>query len=131
VLFVYVRFFWHPRFIQLYNKHTCREVSPGLDVPREVSSGNFQPPEVRPIPDSSSCKYVWFLSHTTSHKHICSSSRYIRRCFVNIFLAKKTIGLNTSLCTSRLPLLHFFLWFFFSLSMLVAEKSSLKFRFIG
>jgi hypothetical protein len=38
-----------------HNKHTCREVSPGLDSPperSEVSSGNFQPPEVRPIPDS-------------------------------------------------------------------------------
>ena len=49
---------------RLYNKHTCREVSLGLDAPRvgwkfpelaersEVSSGNFQPPEVRPIKDS-------------------------------------------------------------------------------
>jgi hypothetical protein len=43
------------------------------------------------------CKYVWFLSHTPSHTpshtHICSSSRYIRRCFVNIFPAKKITGL--------------------------------------
>ena len=36
----------------LYNKHTCREVSPGLDAPRVAGSfpnspcsGNFQPPE--------------------------------------------------------------------------------------
>ena len=44
---------------------------------------------------------------------------------------QKHWALNTSLSTSRLPLLHFFFCFFFSLSMLVAEKSSLKFRFIG
>ena len=51
-----------PTTIPFYNKHTCREVSPDwthrgwLEVSRakrgQLSSGNFQPPEVRPIPDS-------------------------------------------------------------------------------
>jgi hypothetical protein len=62
---VFSAFWWRQRRRErLYNKHTCREVSPGLDAPRvagkfpeltersEVGSGNFQPPEVRPIPDS-------------------------------------------------------------------------------
>ena len=112
----------------LYNKHTCREVSPGLEVFRTHRAS----PEMRPIPNSPPCKYVWFLSHTPSHTHICSSSPYIRRCFVNIFPAKKITGLLILLYL-RLDYLYciIFLWFFFSLSRLVTEKSSLKFRFIG
>ena len=66
---------------------------PELTERSEVSSGNFQQPEARPIPDSPNLQvYVWFLPHTSSHTH-CSSLRYIRRCFVNIFSAKKIAGL--------------------------------------
>ena len=53
-------------------KHTCRfgesgigRTSGGWKFPeltslRSVSSGNFQPPSVRPIPDSPPCKYVCY-----------------------------------------------------------------------
>ena len=61
-----------------YKKYACREVSPGLDAPRvagsfpnlpsgaiEVSSKNFQPPEVRPIPYSPNLKvcFVFISRH--------------------------------------------------------------------
>jgi hypothetical protein len=90
---------------RVYNKRTCREVSPGLDAPRVAGSFPNSPCEARWVRETSShpswvqsrthrtCKYVCFLSHTPSHTHICSSSRYIRRCFVNIFQAKKITGL--------------------------------------
>ena len=64
-----------------YNKHTCREMSPGLDAPREagsfpnlprgtseVSWENFQQSEVRPIWTHPTYKCVSFLSHATSIK---------------------------------------------------------------
>ena len=67
----------------------------GLQIGRtkrsKVSSGNFQPAEVRAIPDSPNLQVLWFLSHTPSHMH-CSSLRCIRRCFVNIFYVKKIAG---------------------------------------
>jgi hypothetical protein len=75
---------------RVYNKRTCREVSPGLDAPRGETSSHPSWVQSR---THRTCKYVCFLSHTPSHTHICSSSRYIRRCFVNIFQAKKITGL--------------------------------------
>ncbi len=59
---------WHG----IKTKHTCRfgdsgigRTSVGWKFPeltslRSVSSGNFQPPSVRPIPDSPPCKYVYY-----------------------------------------------------------------------
>ena len=59
---------WHG----IKTKHTCRfgeseigRTSGGWKFPeltslRSVSSGNFQPPSVRPIPDSPPCKYVYY-----------------------------------------------------------------------
>ena len=78
-----------------YNKRTCREVRPGLDAPRVVGSfPNSSWSEERYVQYRThrTYKYVWFLYHTPSHTH-CSSLRYIRRCFVNIFSAKKIAGL--------------------------------------
>jgi hypothetical protein len=34
---------------------------PELTSLRSVSSGNFQPPSVSPIPDSPPCKYVCYI----------------------------------------------------------------------
>ena len=60
---------WHG----IKTKHTCRfgesgigRTSGGWKFPeltslRSVSSGNFQPPSVRPIPDSPPCKYVYYI----------------------------------------------------------------------
>ena len=62
-----------------YNKHTCREVSPGLDAPRVAGSFANSPSKVRWVRETSShsrcvqsrthrtCKYV-FLSHALSVK---------------------------------------------------------------
>ena len=64
-----------PKWHVIKTKHTCRfgesgigRTSGGWKFPeptslREVGSGNFQPPEVRPIPDSPPCKYVCYIPH--------------------------------------------------------------------
>jgi hypothetical protein len=64
-----------------YNKHTCREVSPGLDARRVAGSFPNLPSEARWVRETSSrprcvqsrthrtCKYVWFLSHAISVKY--------------------------------------------------------------
>ena len=61
-----------PKWHVIKTKHTCRfgesgigRTSGGWKFPeltslRSVSSGNFQPPSVRPIPDSPPCKYVCY-----------------------------------------------------------------------
>ena len=61
-----------PKWHVIKTKHTCRfgesgigRTSGGWKFPehtslRSVGSGNFQPPSVRPIPDSPPCKYVCY-----------------------------------------------------------------------
>ena len=51
---------------RLYNKHTCREVSPGLDALRVA--GSFPNPRCVQSRTHRTCKYVWFLSHAISVK---------------------------------------------------------------
>jgi hypothetical protein len=57
-----------------YNKHTCREVSPGLDTPRMAGSFILHTSSHARYVQSQThwtCKYVWFLSSiVTSHLQI-------------------------------------------------------------
>jgi hypothetical protein len=98
--------------MMLYNKRTCRFGESGIGR----TEGGWNHPRCVQSRTHRTCKYFWFLSHTPSHTHICSSSRYIRRCFVNIFQAKKIAGLLILLYLRLGYLYCIFLWFFFSLS---------------
>jgi hypothetical protein len=97
---------------RVYNKRTCRFGESGIGR----TEGGWNHPRCVQSRTHRTCKYFWFLSHTPSHTHICSSSRYIRRCFVNIFQAKKIAGLLILLYLRLGYLYCIFLWFFFSLS---------------
>ena len=64
-----------PKWYVIKTKHTCMfgesgigRTSGGWKFPeptslRSVGSVNFQPPSVRPIPDSPPCKYVCYRTH--------------------------------------------------------------------
>jgi hypothetical protein len=61
----------------------------------------------------SASTFGFYLIHRAIHLFVALRDNYIRRCFVNIFTAKRITAwaLNTSLSTSRLPLLPFFFGF--------------------
>ena len=79
-----------------YNKHTCSKVSPGLDV----QSRTHLPASV----------FGFYPIHRAIHIFVA-----LRDIFVDVLSTfsrpKNHWALNTSLSTSRLPLLHFFFGF--------------------
>jgi hypothetical protein len=93
--------------VVLYNKHTCMEVSPGLDAPRVAGSfglgrteGGWKFRETSSHPrcvqsrTHRTCKYMFGFYPINRAIHTFVALRYIRRCFFNIFPAKKITGLS-------------------------------------
>ena len=84
---------------------------PELTERSEVTSENFQLPDVGPIPDSPNLKIcLVFIPYT--EPYTVSLFAIYSSMFCQHFLGQKNQwALNTSLSTSRLPLLHFFFGF--------------------
>jgi hypothetical protein len=80
----------------------------------------------------SASMFGFYRIHRAIHLFVALRDNYIRRCFVNIFTAKRIAGL---LILLYLPLDY--LYYLFSLVFLqskyviVTEKCCLKFKFIG
>jgi hypothetical protein len=91
-----------------------------------VSSGNFQPPEVRPIPDSPNLQVcLVFIPHTEPYAYLFLFAIYSSM-FCQHFPGQKNHWALILLYLHLDYLYCIFFWFFFSLSRLVTEKSYLS-----